>query len=1195
MPARAVQAETVEKKELLTIGYDTCTIVSYLVNTETGMLTGETVEEPGWYMAEEIELDAKYVKLQYAAPVFHYADGRASAGLVFLDADKNLIISKTGFLSNVTDGAGAEGTIEIPEGAKYLRAAFCNKFGGNAPSEIYGVWNEEVETPTTAPTTDPGETPTVPAANHEFANQNWKSKMGSPASVLGTIRSWVVSKDKITGVHLMIDGTHRIDTEYGEDRADAIATVPDFAETPNGTAVGFNATVDVAALNLTPGYHKVELIAEFEDGTSQVFDSCTLLSDAADENVAALAPVVAVTKADAKLYTNLKNEKGAFTALGIKASFPVVIDGYRTDSAALTYVGHYFSENGPATVYLPDGSFDFAPEMQILTLKNIVNDFYFNKDNALEGAAKPAVAFSVAKDITKFTLPVSGTWSTVAADSNGSKGVQAGDTIDYAIVKSVAADGTLTDVYTPSVKLSNKKASYTLAASTLALKSVVITAGEGGSVSGALSDRYPAGVSLTVKATANKNYELIGWSDGATEATRMITVGEEDLSLTVTFGLKFQFNTWKDGMAVTDGDNGRGWVVSAKRVTGVYVIYDDNPAYRVDTVFGESRYDVIAVYPDYENTPNGVACGFNFNWNPAVFDLAYGYHKTTAFAVFEDGTEREMDSHSVNYIATGSVKSFPAVVATVKEGANLVSNRKDTDGNPVSVTLPAGYKILIDAYFTEEGVKNYVAHYLTTEGIATVYAKESDFDLTEDKIVTTVYQFSKMFADTEEKPIASTKKPGDVGQVTLEVSMALDEEVNFTIGGESYTYAKVARYDGTDISYVYFAVNVPSIKNSRQVEVRDTQYVVSTLTIVIVGEELANRIELGDLQVGENRLVVSTDVNIAVSMPRGVGITVELAGGTLRSEPNNQFIRFKMPGNDCTLTITIAKLVYNVTFASGDETMGTVQGNLHQSVRHGDDAETVTAVPNEGYRFVRWTAVHGSNPVLTVKGVTQPASYTAIFERISFNVTDDASATGDVLILTAGEGGAVSASAKKVAYGEQITITATANDGYAFVSWSDGDTNAVRTLTVTEAKTLTATFAKNMAPSVEPSVEPSTEPSVEPSTGPSVEPSVEPSAEPSTEPSAEPSTKPSAEPSENPSETPSETPSTEPSKAPSKTPSAEPSANPSQADDNGSSCGNSCGSVAPVGGNNNGTGSGMAVLVLFAVSAMLFVFRKKHS
>ena len=44
-------------------------------------------------------------------------------------------------------------------------------------------------------------------------------------------------------------------------------------------------------------------------------------------------------------------------------------------------------------------------------------------------------------------------------------------------------------------------------------------------------------------------------------------------------------------------------------------------------------------------------------------------------------------------------------------------------------------------------------------------------------------------------------------------------------------------------------------------------------------------------------------------------------------------------------------------------------------------------------------------------------------------------------------------------YGTEADIKAAANDGYMFVQWSDGDTNARRTISVTEDITLTATFA----------------------------------------------------------------------------------------------------------------------------------------
>lgn len=56
------------------------------------------------------------------------------------------------------------------------------------------------------------------------------------------------------------------------------------------------------------------------------------------------------------------------------------------------------------------------------------------------------------------------------------------------------------------------------------------------------------------------------------------------------------------------------------------------------------------------------------------------------------------------------------------------------------------------------------------------------------------------------------------------------------------------------------------------------------------------------------------------------------------------------------------------------------------------------------------------------------------------------------------EGGTVEGSGK-YEEGEEVTISATANEGYAFVEWGDGDTNASRTYTMPgSASTLTATF-----------------------------------------------------------------------------------------------------------------------------------------
>lgn len=64
------------------------------------------------------------------------------------------------------------------------------------------------------------------------------------------------------------------------------------------------------------------------------------------------------------------------------------------------------------------------------------------------------------------------------------------------------------------------------------------------------------------------------------------------------------------------------------------------------------------------------------------------------------------------------------------------------------------------------------------------------------------------------------------------------------------------------------------------------------------------------------------------------------------------------------------------------------------------------------------------------------------------------------LTITAGTGGTVSGGGT-YAYNTKVTIKATANSGYHFVKWSDGNTNATREVTVTSDATYTATFAQD--------------------------------------------------------------------------------------------------------------------------------------
>ena len=62
------------------------------------------------------------------------------------------------------------------------------------------------------------------------------------------------------------------------------------------------------------------------------------------------------------------------------------------------------------------------------------------------------------------------------------------------------------------------------------------------------------------------------------------------------------------------------------------------------------------------------------------------------------------------------------------------------------------------------------------------------------------------------------------------------------------------------------------------------------------------------------------------------------------------------------------------------------------------------------------------------------------------------------LSVSAGTGGSVSSSGGTYNSGESVTITATADSGYVFTSWSDGSTNTSLTVTMDSDQTITASF-----------------------------------------------------------------------------------------------------------------------------------------
>ena len=85
-------------------------------------------------------------------------------------------------------------------------------------------------------------------------------------------------------------------------------------------------------------------------------------------------------------------------------------------------------------------------------------------------------------------------------------------------------------------------------------------------------------------------------------------------------------------------------------------------------------------------------------------------------------------------------------------------------------------------------------------------------------------------------------------------------------------------------------------------------------------------------------------------------------------------------------------------------------------------------------------------------------------DETSTPITPPAPIVKYTITLSAGEGGAVSTTGGEYEAGQTVSVTATPQGEYLFKDWSDGNTNATRTITVSSNTTLTANFEKKKYP-----------------------------------------------------------------------------------------------------------------------------------
>ena len=134
-------------------------------------------------------------------------------------------------------------------------------------------------------------------------------------------------------------------------------------------------------------------------------------------------------------------------------------------------------------------------------------------------------------------------------------------------------------------------------------------------------------------------------------------------------------------------------------------------------------------------------------------------------------------------------------------------------------------------------------------------------------------------------------------------------------------------------------------------------------------------------------------------------------------------------------------LSFELSVSANDEAYGRVAFEAQSC-----EVATITATPNEGYEFTRWSDGNTENP--RTVSLTSDTAFVAIFTEINPSPTITLTVNNEAM-----------GSASYTLDGNTAVLTATANEGYSFLTWSDGNMENPRTVTITSDTTFMAIFS----------------------------------------------------------------------------------------------------------------------------------------
>ena len=226
--------------------------------------------------------------------------------------------------------------------------------------------------------------------------------------------------------------------------------------------------------------------------------------------------------------------------------------------------------------------------------------------------------------------------------------------------------------------------------------------------------------------------------------------------------------------------------------------------------------------------------------------------------------------------------------------------------------------------------------------------------------------------------------------------------------------------------------------------------------VVTHGDETSDEITLDSGSSGDQIFFVLNGDHITLAWingdyPEDCSFTVSYSNGNVICRGANLTSDFSYEFDvDCE---DMPETVFVVTASAEPLDGGSVTG---AGTYYPGDVCTLTATANPGYVFIYWTkdgAMVSSNPTLSFE-VTGPATYVAYFMSFQFNVSATVTPEGAGMVTGTGT----------YSLGATCTLTATANEGYAFVNWTLNGTvvgtEPQYSFAVSSAVTLVANFER---------------------------------------------------------------------------------------------------------------------------------------